>query len=85
MKLALIIIGGIVIVGLILGIGFAVVHEIIKEQIKEAKTRHGIIALLKKYKPLIDCFTIALANPQKYIEIASHMNDTSLNDVFDGI
>ena len=35
MKLALIIIGGIVIVGLILGIGFAVVHEIIKEQKQE--------------------------------------------------
>ena len=35
MKLALIIIGGIVIVGLILGIVFAVVHEIIKEQKQE--------------------------------------------------
>ena len=35
MKLALIIIGGIVIVGLILGIVFAVVHEITKEQKKE--------------------------------------------------
>ena len=35
MKLALIIIGGIVIVGLILGIGFAVVREIIKEQKQE--------------------------------------------------
>ena len=35
MKLALIIIGGIAIVGLILGIVFAVVREIIKEQKKE--------------------------------------------------
>ena len=35
MKLALIIIGGIVIIGLILGIVFAVVREITKEQKKE--------------------------------------------------
>ena len=35
MKLALIIIGGIAIVGLILGIVAAVVHEIMKEQKKE--------------------------------------------------
>ena len=35
MKLALIIIGGIVVIGLIIGIVFAVVHEIIKEQKKE--------------------------------------------------
>ena len=35
MKLALIIIGGIAIAGLIPGIVFAVVHEIVKEQKKE--------------------------------------------------
>ena len=41
MKLALIIIGGIVIVGLILGIVFAVVREIIKEQKKDQEETAG--------------------------------------------
>lgn len=41
MKLALIIIGGIVIIGLILGIVFAVIHEISKEQKKEQEEPAG--------------------------------------------
>ena len=41
MKLALIIIGGIVIVGMILGIVFAVVREIIKEQKKDQEETAG--------------------------------------------
>lgn len=64
---------------------FKFISDLIKEQISKVKIKHAVGALLKKYKPLIDCFTIALANPQKYIGIASHMNDHTLDDVFDGI
>ena len=41
MKLALIIVGGVVIVGLILGIVFAVVREILKEQKLEQEKNAG--------------------------------------------
>lgn len=64
---------------------FKFVMSLLDEQIKDAKTRHGISALIKKYKPLIDCFTIALSNPRKYLEIASHVNDTSADSIFDEI
>ena len=64
---------------------FKFVMDLLDEQIKDVKTRHGISALVKKYKPLIDCFTIALSNPRKYLDIASHVNDTSADAIFDGI
>ena len=64
---------------------FEFIMKIIEEQIKTPKTRHGISALIKKFKPLIDCFTIALSNPRKYIGKASHVNDTSLDSIFEGM
>lgn len=64
---------------------FKFVVGVLEEQLKDVKTRHGISALLRKYKPLIDCFTIALGNPRKYLEIAAHFNDTSTDSIFEGI
>lgn len=64
---------------------FKFVIGVLEEQLKDAKMRHGISALLRKYKPLIDCFTIALGNPRKYLEIAAHFNDTSADSIFEGI
>lgn len=64
---------------------FKFVIGVLEEQLKDVKVRHGISALLRKYKPLIDCFTIALGNPRKYLEIAAHFNDTSTDSIFEGL
>lgn len=64
---------------------FKFVIDVLDEQLKDAKMRHGISVLLRKIKPLIDCFTIALGNPRKYLEIAAHFNDTSTDSIFEGL
>lgn len=46
---------------------YKIAISIVKEKIEDARMKNGIISLIKKCKPVIDCFSLALKDPSKYV------------------
>lgn len=55
--------------------------DMIKEKITDTKIRSGIISLVKKCKPIIDCFSLALSEPTKYLSKLAIASSTKYDDI----
>lgn len=52
------------------------------EGIEDVKIRNGVLTIVKKLKVIIDCFTLAINNPSKYLSKFKVVKDDVLEDIF---
>lgn len=50
--------------------------------ISDGKIKSFVLALIKKCKPILDCFTLTLLEPLKYIDLARIMTEDEMGDMW---
>ena len=55
--------------------------NMVKEKIDDAKIRAGVVSLIKKCKPIIDCFSLALNEPTKYLSKLAAASSKKYDDI----
>lgn len=53
----------------------------VKEHISDSKIRAGIISLITKCKPILECFSLALKDPLKYVSKLAAATSKKYDDI----
>lgn len=64
---------------------YKILEEQIKTRIDDVRMRSGIMTILKKCKPLLDCFSVALKDPLKYLSKLGKTSDSKYDSILDDL
>lgn len=64
---------------------FKLLEEQVKIRIDDPRIQSGVSVILKKCKPILDCFSVALREPLKYLNKLGKTSDSKYDSILDDL